>query len=277
MSKFIPRNKIITLDDEKLIIKKYLEGFSGPQIVKFLSKIKTTKTIYDILKKYNVGTREEPLLNNSDHFYFSSIDKPEKAYLLGLLITDGWVNTEKNEVGIQLQENDLWLIEWIKNQIQSPHKILRTTKGLTKYPNGKYYESSPMYRITNNSMKMVNDLKKYGITDKKTFITFFPILDFYQDCLLRGILDGDGSIYIHSNGINKCVRFIGSSFLIAGIGIYLTLMLKVSEQIPKQKESIFYIEWSKEEDVKKIVNFLYKEKTVPYLDRKRSKIENLLY
>lgn len=42
---------------------------------------------------------------------------------------------------------------------------------------------------------MAKDLSKYGVIPRKTLVSFLPTIDDqYMNHLIRGILDGDGSI-----------------------------------------------------------------------------------
>ncbi len=268
-------NQKITKEDKIKIIQLYSEGLSAPKILKFFhGKIKTAKTVYDLLKKFNLDRHTSQFYIQAEHFYFSSIDSIDKAYLLGLMITDGWNNEEKGSIGIQLQEQDRYMIEWIAQQWKTKNKILTCRKKPFRGLNGNIYQSQPCSRISTCSHQMSKDLKRFGIVQRKSFVTFLPLLDAcLMPHLLRGILDGDGTIYTHSNQKQICVRFLGSQFLTGGIGIYLPSILDISQQQPHLKESISYIEWSIEEEVTKILQFLYPAEGMR-LRRKYEKAQN---
>lgn len=57
--------------------------------------------------------------------YFSQIDTEEKAYLLGLLKTDGYVKVGKGSprIGISLKADDLQMIERIKEEFHTKNNI----------------------------------------------------------------------------------------------------------------------------------------------------------
>jgi hypothetical protein len=275
---FIPYNKRMTDDDEKFIIKKYQEGNSAKQILNLLlNKFKTTKTIYDILKKYNIQSHDPSFYNSVDHFYFSQIDTPEKAYVLGLMITDGWIcnGNSVNQIAIGLKEEDKYIIESVKKEWKTENKLTYIAAKEKLMPNGKIYLCEPSYRIMVHSPKMIEDLKLYNVTIRKSFTTTLPIIKNYMGDLLRGILDGDGSIYLHDQTNKPVIRFYGSYFLIPQIALYFHLTLGIQSNLPVKRGNICQVEWYIKDEVIKIKEFLYQNKKDNYfLKRKWALIEN---
>lgn len=278
----VPWNCKMTEEDQKEIIRLYLEGKSARDILKhFNGKWKTTKTVYDLLRKFNIQSKEQWEYAKHDHFYFSKIDTPAKAYILGLLISDGWVYSPHNQVGIQMQEKEL--ITWIKKEWKTENKVLCIEpRGERLGPNGKIINSiAPLYRILINSPKMLDNLKRFRVIDRKSLIAILPVLEdkSLESHLLRGILDGDGTIYTHSNGKDICIRFIGSHYLVAQIALYLNLEIGLEIRFPSISEckSISFIDYSKQEQVIKLGKYLYRDKEQAYfLERKHALIKNLI-
>ena len=270
--------KRMTLDDEKNIIKYYKEGKSGSEILELLNyKFKTTKTVYDILRKHNIDmlTKSDRVI--VDNFYFSNINTPNKAYILGLMLTDGWVFPKRNQVAIQLQEDDLNIIEKIKEEWGTDNKIITCTKKPFKGENGNIYQPKPLKRILVCSKKMIEDLKGHGIVNKKSLIVTLPILDKYTSHLFRGIIDGDGSIYIHSQSKEPCVRFLGSHYLIAQICLFLHLHLNLKYHRPSMNNNISFVDYSSQEEVIPLVNWLYKDINNSFcIERKKDVIKDII-
>ena len=180
-------NKMMTLEMEQRIVELYGEGKSGTEILEIIGTFKTTKTIYDILRKYNVdprtGTKRDPLL---DHFYFHDIDSPEKAYALGLILSDGWVTkpqkdssgniTRNAQIALMLEQTDGYLVEWMKSQWGTANKI----NTITNKPN----EDDPSRTVTTVSKRIVVtspqmffDLDSLGIDARKSYVSILPIID----------------------------------------------------------------------------------------------------
>lgn len=184
------------------------------------------------------------------------------------MLADGWV--KGNQVAIALQEDDLPIIEAIKAEWGTDNKIITSQKKPFKNKKAdKTYCSKSQKRIMVNSPIMVNDLARWGIVERKSLITFLPILDKYMSHFFRGMIDGDGSIYKHSNKRLVCVRFLGSHYLIAQICLYLHLILGLGYRQPAPKENISYVNYCIKDDVQKLLNFAYKDKHKSlYLERK---------
>ena len=126
-----------------------------------------------------------------EHRFFQNIDSKDKAYYLGLLMSDGYILTSiyKKEVGIALKSEDKYILEKLNNYI-SPEK------NLSKYRNS--------YKWKVSSVEMYNDLQKYGITENKSHSEYvYPNIprEFDSD-FIRGYFDGDGCITLKSSGYN---------------------------------------------------------------------------
>lgn len=132
---------------------------------------------------------------NSD--FFNIIDTEEKAYWLGFLTADGYIKgTGSIELG--LAEIDKEHINKFKEALGSEHKITKKETNL----NDKSYIS---YRISFKDKIMTQDLMKYGLNPNKSYEAYIPkdfIEDKYIRHYIRGLFDGDGSLYSYkqSNG-----------------------------------------------------------------------------
>jgi len=85
-------NKRLTPEVEGLIVEQYRGGLSAGEILKGIP-FKTKKTVYDVLERHGVRRRGgvADYKKGFDEAAFAIIDAAEKAYWLGLLITDGYV------------------------------------------------------------------------------------------------------------------------------------------------------------------------------------------
>ena len=182
------------------LIKLYSEGNSLTSLSKYYNT--TVSNIKKILQKHNIYIRnrkEQNVLTNQkrqknlNHNYFSNIDSYNKAWLLGFLMADGTVRKNSNEIKIGLSFKDKEILEKIKKEINSDKQI-------------KDYETSNGFQITEfrwNSKQHKEDLSKYGIVNKKTFLpTHLPKFSNNKLTLafILGFYDGDGSISINKQG-----------------------------------------------------------------------------
>lgn len=130
---------------------------------------------------------------------------PEKAYILGFISTDG--NCCKNTLRIELQARD----EPILRQIASLFKSEGYKPAITI--STKEDRDYCVLRITNQ--QLIHQLETIGITARKTFTV--PFLGFLPDSILpdyyRGIIDGDGSVYVRKNSLVSEVCSASSGFI----------------------------------------------------------------
>jgi len=180
--------------DIENIIALYLSGESSVSIGK---KYNTThKPILKILHKNNIVidsslSHRKYALNEE---FFDQINTQEKAYILGLLYSDGSNNPDKSTIAISLQEEDKEILEQIRKIINS-EKPLEYIDNSNKHDFGYSYKNQ--YRLLMFSKHMCESLSSLGVVKNKSLIISFP--NFLSDSLLphfiRGVFDGDGSIY----------------------------------------------------------------------------------
>lgn len=191
-------NKRINDKIKNEMVDLYLSGVSCKQIaVKF--GYKTGKTVEDVLKEKNIKCRDPRRLKNLDYSYFENIDSHDKAYILGLLYTDGYVYKNYEGVCIQLTESDGYLLKTIADKIGSSTSLIHINceSKRIKMPN-----ASDMIRFSVYSKTIAEQVKKFGVVKRKTWDLQIPrdvIPDKFKYSLLRGILDGDGTVGIAKN------------------------------------------------------------------------------
>jgi len=99
------------------------------------------------------------------------------------MLTDGWVH--KNQIGLSMTDKDV--IEFVCNYFG---KELTTIN--------KSGKRKQQYRFTIDSERIVNELKRFGVVERKSLTLQPPKLKKsevqYISYLLRGIIDGDGWI-----------------------------------------------------------------------------------
>lgn len=193
--------KIISEELKNQIINEYK---SRPMPLNFLENKYSLShpTMTKILKgipKYKKAKVFNPELK--EHF-FEEINSEEKAYFLGLIISDGNVFIDKKlkrqaSISITLDSNDGYIIEKFKNLLGANTSITYDGRGCSQF--------------AVRSDIMAKDLAKYGITPRKSFNTFLPnIQENMIPHLIRGILDGDGSIRAkQTNKRNRYAHAIG--------------------------------------------------------------------
>lgn len=184
--------------DIKDIVRLYTE--ESYTVPKLRDKYRCrTQTILDILNNNGVNTSEnarKSVNRQLHHEYFDLIDTEEKAYFLGMLMADGCVRQHKEWTPtITLELIDLDVIEKFKRAVNADSTITKSTRD-------RWENENPTYTIVVRSAQMVKALHKHGVVKNKTYITSSlhrTIPPELSQHYLRGLVDGDGSLY-NSNG-----------------------------------------------------------------------------
>ena len=133
-----------------------------------------------------------------DRNYFSKINSSDKAYFLGWIFTDGYLNPAKSYGygSITLNITDLEVLESFKKYTKSDAPIHERdlTPYKKKYSFKKNLKNSYSFSLTNP--KTWSDCLKIGLTPRKTFTVKFPtkLPDKYYRDFLRGVFEGDGTV-----------------------------------------------------------------------------------
>ena len=238
--------KSITPQLEQEIINYYL---SYPMTLKQVEdKFNLSHpTISKILKDVPKYTKAKINSPNLKEDFFHVIDSEEKAYFIGLLISDGNVfkdTTRQASISITLDLEDKYMLAKFK-------EVLNTNTSISK------------------------DGRGYGIVPRKSYITYLPtnIDDKWMSHVIRGILDGDGHIAAHQNGTRflHSISFCGSHKLMEDLSNYCSqhLKLKVVPQVYDYKDrQLSEIKIQNIDDIYIFGEWIYKDATV-YLTRKK--------
>ena len=106
----------------------------------------------------------------------------DSAYILGLLISDGSVNTN-GQLSLYLKSSDKELVQEVYNRfVSNPGKLIETTNDRIGF--------------CINNKTIVRDLAKFDVIPNKTYFDIkYPTLQYSHHVhFLRGLIDGDGTI-----------------------------------------------------------------------------------
>lgn len=221
-------------------------------------------TVAKVLRMHEVSVRGRGVvsrLGNPD--FFETIDCEEKAYVVGLLLADGYVVYDNRiprhspSWGITLKQSDSYMLEAIRELIGSGRKIL-------------FQRNEAVLLVS--SEKMVNDLKKYGIVPKKHETVRFPFNDVpesYYRHVVRGIFDGDGCI-----SKNHCT-FYGNELMVSDVKNVLVSAFNVSDnKVFVKDDGVAMFSFSKRKDVALFYEYMYSDSHI-CLRRKQERFEKL--
>lgn len=261
------KSKQLKIEDLTSLIEK---GYRCKDLLKELNVSKST--LYNYLKKYKLTIPKEELY--FDNTVFDNIDSDEKAYWLGFLYADGFVNSKyNNSVELSLKASD-------KEHLEKFNKFLKNKRSITvskaaSINNKEYFRC----RCIITDKHFHNRLIELGCVPNKSLILVFPSLKIFSNndlvySFIRGYIDGDGSITNTSR--NKLrIDILGTKEFLSKIqDIFKNKFGKLlSTRSFKKGINNYQIvsECSKAVDVG---NLLYKNATV-YLERKYKKFAEL--
>lgn len=223
-------------------------------------------TAYMILKSYykedlKIRKRREIIVKND---IFKNIDTSEKAYFLGLILTDGCVH--KKLFSILLQKEDGYLLQKLSNLVCG-NDFTRSYKNYT------------ILSMTNENL--IQDLKSLGCVERKTYSLQFPKINGLLIWhFIRGLMDGDGSI-IYSLRQNKYENW---TFTLVG---YIDLLIAVKaiienlginvriRQCKNAAKGISTLSVKGNQQVKKLLDQIYQNKSDIFMIRKFEKYQKL--
>lgn len=268
-------NNIRTFKEEieKDICKLYQEE---EQTLTFISRMYHCRieAIKNVLEKYEIPIKRRGLSKNRNmqEDFFDIIDSEEKAYFLGLMFSDGNVTLDKNgkrnpQIRLQLKISDIHILQDFRT-------LLNMHSNLT-YDKRKGKESAC---LSFRSKHMADTLSKYGIIPNKTYLTkHLPeVPELFLKHFLRGLLDGDGSIYQETKSQKFRVDFCSyhKSICEDFRNLCNTFLEKKNTNIIAKYGTAYHIRFNSQDSVKQLVTVLYKDSKIS-LARKYSLAERI--
>jgi hypothetical protein len=178
----------------------------------------------DFLLRRNLYIQKSTRTKDFDIDYFNKIDSEEKAYWLGFIYADGWIQFDEEkrryDFGLSLAIKDYdHLIKFAK-AINFKGKIVKIQQTLKGYD--RTYIS---YRLDLHSKIFVKNLVKWGcIQNKSLQLKELPrIPSIYLTPFVRGYFDGDGTIVKARNKAN--IEILGTKEFLTSLLSYSGLHL----------------------------------------------------
>jgi hypothetical protein len=198
----------LSSEASELVLKAYLSGKSGPEVAAEYNT--TPTTVYSHLSRSGKRIRslsEYDQEEECNHDYFDQIDRPEKAYWLGMLLADGCISMQ-HEVILSLCARDIDLVLAFKSALGSRSQITIAKQVKKSIRGGKEFEStSAAVRV--RSRRLCAALACYGILPGKTLNPRMVkgIPPRFERDFWRGAVDGDGWV-VFSKRPNGSLQFI---------------------------------------------------------------------
>lgn len=215
--------------------------------------------------------------------YFEKIDSQEKAYWLGFIAADGYITKRKqgqNVFGLTLHE---------KEPLEKLSVNMESNKPIYEYDNRKYkqkFSDKTEYKLLFVSNKLVSDLEKNGIIERKTFKLEFPYFlnkDFYSH-FIRGYFDGDGSVFFSKKKKESlddilCVSICGTYKMLSSIKEQLGFLNEDSKCLYKDdrvETDCWNLKLYNQSRALAFYEYIYKDSNNILLQRKKDKFDNYI-
>ena len=275
------KKRIFDQEEINYIVNLYNTGKSVRELElelqisrKLLSKMLKENEV--VLRDNTINSRKYS--HNED--YFETIDTETKAYWLGFIYADGFIESKRavgnQKLGITINSID-------EEHLYKFKESINATNPIKNYIGSGYSANSEFSKILLTSQKTVDDIRNLGVVENKTLILKFPTEDqlpFYLiRHFIRGYFDGDGclSYWCHTRKKgntrmrNYQVGFIGTFEFLTGISNYFGKSLAFTSKDNKT----YGLNIGGRVQVLTIMNHLYYDSTV-FLDRKHDKYLELL-
>jgi transposase len=273
--RFDSANKKITEEMKNEMVDLYQQGFTCGEIIKKFG-YKTSKTVEDVLKERKISTRPPRERRRYNYEYFNKIDSHDKAYILGLIYTDGYVYRDYAGFCIQLTENDGYLLEKIAGKIGDGCSVIHINCDSKRKSMKNVCD---MTRLGVYSKIIGEQVKNLGVVKRKTYDLLIPENTIPQKFIysfFRGVVDGDGSIGVPPNRTiwlrisTKSERFADCLCQLIPDG------LKKYKYQTKYGDMFYLSLNGGNKNTIKVLKKMYKNKGDLYLQRKFDKIKHLL-
>lgn len=214
--------------------------------------------------------------------FFDELNE-KSAYWLGFIAGDGCVRKHNYSyiLKIALATADIDHLNKFKNDIEFTGNIysyIVKNKIKAQSTLKKDFYNSSIINIT--SKKIFNTLGNYNIIPRKTYSYSIPkeiVNNKNLRHFIRGCIDADGSIIKRNNSESVSILFVGNKDFVNDLFNLIKISLNINSgsiyskqpsKVYKNNSETLQCEFSKIDDVTKILKWLYDDATI-YLDRKK--------
>ena len=258
--------------EEDILIREACENRTGYKAVAKILKCDYT-TVKHRCEELGLTMNYKIKNNKLNSGFFTEINSEEKAYLLGLIYTDGNVRKKGNsgQLRIQLQLQDEEMILKIKKLLNADSNLIYDKRV------GKECVSLEI-----SDRQLYEDLTKHGIIDNKTYSSNH-LPEVPEDLLipfLRGLFDGDGILSFKENYNEISIGFV--SFFEENVLQFQEMIDRLINKAEHNKiyyknndGSSYKCSWRGRRQCLKILHLLYDNSNI-YLKRKYDKFLKII-
>lgn len=242
--------KKISNEQELQLVQEYIDG-TPVKVLMERYGFKTKKSIIDKVKKHYPDTYKKIIEKAREkrkgyNYKLEKINSEFDAYFLGLIMTDGYI--VENKIGIDLIDEDC--IKFLSESIGKNYNIYPQENKQTKF------------RLLLTDKELVNNLKRFGITERKSYNLSAPVLmkdeEKFIPYILRGIIDGDGSVSPTSyGGTQFFIVTMSVDFKNWIVDILENRLYMIDIHVRQNKDGLWRIETSNQYNIFKLIALVY--------------------
>lgn len=194
-----------------------------------------------------------------DSHYFDCIDTEDKAYILGLITSDGHIS-KNNLLMFSFQNRDAAILDAVRMHMKSNHPLKTRHNNTSKT---LYMASSVLCRR----------LREMGLNNNKSYwFDFEKLLTYVPDHLLhhfvRGLFDGDGSVRIYQFAYQKKHTYHFGLTGIKPVCDFFNKFFDLHTKMTDEGNGIWTAQSANHAKIIAAYHKLYQDATI-YMDRKR--------
>lgn len=250
-------------EEEIDFLKSNYKKYSNKELAKMLNR--TPSSIHMKLGRLSLIRDDKYNYNVS---FFKDIDTEEKAYWLGFIYADGYVQDTEDgaECGIELQVGDKKHLKKFNKSINGNVDVQVKEKYDNRYDKVYTHCAIRLYK-----REFVKHLMEHGVIPNKTFKIEFPEL---EDKLIipfiRGFFDGDGCLMLNKN--RRCHSFDFACVVLDFLNKIRNILYNygINSYIFQEANGVYRLKIGGMKNAFLFGKLIYEDATI-YLDRKYNK------
>lgn len=193
---------------------------------------------------------------------FKEINSEFKAYFLGFGLADGCVSKYSFYLSLKSDDEEI---------------LLKLKEGLGYTGPLCYKETQNQICLAIHRKDFVEDLQRWGLVQRKTFILEYPkIPDSLNKHLIRGFFDGDGCVYLNKQKKDSKAFLTCASLKFLENIKSITDELDIRSSIRKKKtENCYVLTYSGNNSSLKFLGWIYEDSSL-FLKRKKEYYKDTL-
>jgi hypothetical protein len=262
------------MEQKKQAVELYETGISGPRVASIFGVDKST------VMEWLEDKERHHQKKNCNHFAFHPDEHgaytPAQKYWAGVLMADGCVMGGKRTPSVKLSMIDQEHVFKFKQFLGAEHDVCRENPRTFKF-DGKKYTGKPMHSIRVTSNQMVEDLRRLGVSPRKTYGASCPDFLKLDRDFWRGIADGDGWLSFDTKTLRPEVGVCGTPELCQAFAECINHICggrDISAKWQAGRGLLFSRARASGEKAKTMAEWLYKD-SVTSLDRKMLKAQRM--